>query len=82
MGQQLGHIKAARLDAPRLQKVLALLADGKPHTTRDIVRKARVLAVNACIAELRQHGAEITCVRQAAPNGDGWRWYYTLTKAP
>ena len=78
----LGHIHAAPLTSPRLQRVLALMADGKPRTTRDIVRKARVMAVNACMAELRHHGAEIQCVRQAARNGGGWRFYYTMTKAP
>lgn len=77
-----GHIHAAPLTSPRLCRVLALLADGKPHTTRDVVRKARVMAVSACMAELRQHGAEISCVRQAAPSGEGWRFYYTMTKAP
>lgn len=82
MTKVLGHIHAARLDSPRLQQVLALLKDGKPHTTRDIVRRARVMAVNAAISELRHHGAEITCVKQAAPGGQGWRFYYTMTKAP
>lgn len=76
---------AAPLSSPRLQRVLAVLSDGRPHTTRDIVRKGRVMAVNACISELRQHGAEITCVKRAAPlKGEGrvWRFYYTMTKAP
>ena len=82
MGGRLGHIHAATLSSPRLQRALAVLSDGRPHTTRDIVRKARVMAVNATIAELRHHGAEITCVRQPAPTGGGWRWYYTMTKAP
>ena len=82
MSAMLGHIRAARLDSPRLQRVLVLLADGKPRTTRDIVRKARVMAVNAVVAELRHHGAEITCSRQRAPGGHGWRFYYTMTKAP
>lgn len=76
----IGRIHAAPLTSPRLQRVLALLSDGKPRTTRDIVRKARVVAVNACVAELREHGAEISCVRQATPYG--WRFYYTMTKAP
>ena len=40
-------IRAAALTSKRLQRVLQLLADGRPHTTRDIVRKARVMAVNA-----------------------------------
>ncbi len=73
---------AAALTSPRLQRVLKLLSDGKPHTTRTIVRKAQVMAVNACISELRHHGAEITCVKQACPNGGGWRFFYTMTKAP
>lgn len=73
-------MNAAPLSSPRLQRVLALLRDGRPHTTRMIVRKARVMAVNACVAELRQHGAEILCHR-ARVNG-AWRYYYTMTKGP
>ncbi len=40
------------------------------------------MAVSASVAELRQHGAEITCVREAAPSGVGTCFYYTMTKAP
>jgi len=72
---------AARLTSPRLQRVLALLGDGRPHTTRDIVRKARVMAVNACVSELRFHGAEINCRSEVLPNGQR-RFYYTMTKGP
>lgn len=75
-----GHIHAASLASPRLQRVLQLLSDGKPRTTRDIVRKARIMAVPAVVAELRHHGAEIICVRQQTPMGP--RFYYTMTKAP
>lgn len=82
MSRATGSIHAGPLDGPRLQRVLRVLEDGRPHTTRDIVRKGRVMAVNACVAELRHHGAEISCVRQAAPNGGGWRFYYTMTKGP
>lgn len=82
MTRATGRIHAAPLTSPRLRRVLQLLEDGKPRTTRDIMRKARVMAVNACVAELRQHGAAITCKRRAAPNGKGWRFYYTMTKAP
>ena len=82
MSRATGSIHAAPLTSPRLQRLLALLSDGKPRTTRDIVRKARVMPVNTCVAELRSHGAEITCIRQATPNGKGWRIYYTMTKAP
>ena len=73
-------MNAAGLHSARLQRVLKLLGDGRPHTTREIVRKARVMAVNACIAELRQHGAEIHCLRRRV-NG-AWRFYYTMTKRP
>lgn len=73
-------IRAAALTSPRLQRVLALLKDGRPHTTRDIVRKARVMAVNACISELRHHGAEILCCQQVV--NDQRRFFYTMTKAP
>lgn len=82
MTGRLGQIHAAPLTSARLRRVLDLLSDGKPRTTREIVRKARVMAVNACIAELRHHGAEISCIRQPAPGGQGWRFYYTMTKAP
>ncbi len=82
MTRAIGHIHAAPLTSARLRRVLAVLSDGRPRTTRDIVRKANVVAVNAVVAELRQHGAEIKCVRTAAPNGDGWRFTYTMTKAP
>ena len=70
----------ATLTSPRLQRVLALLKDGRPYTTRQIVRRAHVIAVNAIISELRQNGAEIACVRQLLR--DRWVYYYTMTKGP
>ncbi len=77
-----GRIHSATLTSPRLRRVLAILADGRPRTTRDIVRKAGVMAVNACVAELRDLGAEITCVREVDPATKSPRWTYTMTKAP
>lgn len=71
---------AAGLHSPRLQRVLKLLRDGRPHTTRDIVRKAGVMAVNACVSELRHHGAEIICTQQIV--NDQRRFFYTMTKGP
>ena len=82
MSGRLGHIHAGGLHTPRLQRVLALMRDGQPRTTRAIVRGAKVMAVNAVISELRHHGAEIVCVRQIAPSGIGTAFYYTMTKAP
>lgn len=58
----MGRSHSARLDtSARLQRTLLHLADGKPHTTRDIVRGADVVAVNSCISELRVGGWDITC---------------------
>lgn len=66
---------AARLDrSDRLRRVLDLLSDGKPRTTRDIVVGAEVCAVNSCVAELRANGHAIACQRQ----GDVW-WYWIET---
>jgi hypothetical protein len=77
-----GQIHAATLTSPRLQRVLQLMADGKPRSTRAIVRGAKVMAVSAAMSELRTHGAEISCRREATSNGEGGRWIYTMTKAP
>lgn len=73
-------MKHASLASPRLQRVLALLKDGKPHTTREIVRKAHVVAVNSCIAELRANGAEILCTRERKK--DRLICRYRMTKEP
>lgn len=65
-------MKAARLEASaRLQRVHALLSDGQPRTTREIVVGAHVCAVNSCIAELRENGVAVRCERK----GDLW-WYW------
>lgn len=67
-------LKAASIaTSPRLQRVLAVLRDGEEHTTRDIVRRAHVCAVNSCIAELRANGYRIACQRRNAT------WRYRLT---
>lgn len=73
-------MRAGPLSSPRLQRVLRVLEDGRPHTTRDIVRRARVMAVNACVSELRHHGAEIAC-RSRIEDGRR-RFYYTMLKGP
>lgn len=54
----------------RLQRVRNVLMDGMRHTTRDIIRKARVCAVNSIVAELRANGMQIDCERI------GDRWFY------
>lgn len=71
---------AAGLTSPRLQRVLRVLKDGRAHSTREIVRKAGVMAVSAVVAELRQHGARIVCTQQLVD--DRRVWFYTMTKGP
>ncbi len=73
-------MNAASLKSPRLQRVLTVLSDGREHTTRDIVRKARVMAVSACVAELRVHGAQVDCAQRLVA---GVRiFYYRMIKGP
>lgn len=62
---------SARLaHSDRLQRVLRVLSDGRPHSTLDLMQRARVCAVNSCVAELRDNGVEINCTRK----GDVWRY--------
>lgn len=66
---------AARLHkSERLQRVHDALEEIRPRwlTTREIVEQAHVVAVSSCVAELRQNGARIDCVRE------GRVWNYRL----
>ncbi len=56
----------------RLQRTLAVLKDGKPHSTMDIIAQAQVCAVNSIAAELRENGYPVLCERR------GSAWYYQL----
>jgi hypothetical protein len=63
---------SARLDhSDRLQRVAALLADGREYSTLEIIEQARVCAVNSIIAELRANGIAIHCRRV----GDVWFYW-------
>ena len=55
----------------RLQRVMKVLKDGNKHTTRDIIRKASVCAVNSIVAELRANGIAVYCER----SGDKWSYW-------
>ena len=72
---------AAKLSgSPRLRRVLAVLLDGKEHSTRDLVVAAEVCAVNSIVAELRANGIAIHC--RLATDSDGGRlWLYSLGAA-
>ena len=57
-----GRIHAGRIESsPRLQRVLAVLERGGKWTTRQIVEHAQVMAVSACVAELRANGVNVQC---------------------
>lgn len=71
---------AAKLHSARLQRVLKVLSDGKPHTSLEITLEAGVVAVGTCISELRFRGAEITC--EQVMKDDRRVWQYTMTKRP
>ncbi len=52
----------ARIEtSERLQKVLAVLKDYRPRTTREIIHEADVCAVNSIISEIRANGFQIRC---------------------
>lgn len=57
-----GFMHSAKLkNSERLQRVLAVLKQGQPKTTRQIVQEASVCAVNSIISELRANGIPIDC---------------------
>lgn len=71
-------LHAARLSkSDRLMRVLTVLQSGGEHTTRDIIQKAAVCAVNSIIAELRANGINIECERR----GDAWFYWIPYAKA-
>jgi len=71
-------VHAARLShSDRLQRVQALLADGRPRSTMEIVRGAGVCAVNSIAAELRHNGVPVACQRV----GDIWLYWIEIPAA-
>lgn len=73
---------ARLIKSARLKRVHKLLSDGKWHSTWEIIQRAKVAAVNSCVAELRANGAVIeTEVRIDGPELER-RWFYKMTKGP
>jgi len=69
-------MNAAKLNkSTRLKRVLAVLRRGGAYSTRDLIRKAHVCAVNSIIAELRANGKQVECFRR------GGVWFYMLGRA-
>lgn len=48
----------------RLQRVEQFLSDGLFHSTMEIVNGAKVMAVNSAVAECRNNGLDIRCIRR------------------
>lgn len=59
----------------RLQRLRAILRDRRPHSTRDLIRRAHICAVSACVSELRSNGMDIACQRR------GGIWYYQMQRS-
>lgn len=59
-------------NSERLQRALKLLKKGGRYTTRQIIRKAHVCAVNSVIDEIRENGYNVPCKREKNI------WYYEL----
>ena len=81
-------MKSARLgSSPRLRRTLDLLERSRTDdgggwlTTRQIVRRASICAVNSVIAELRENGCTIACHVMTDAAGRR-RWRYRLESAP
>ena len=66
----MGRIHAAT----RLTRVLRVLRDGRPHTTRELIKQAEVCAVNTCVSEMRALGYVIEC-RSQGHDGHGAHVY-------
>jgi hypothetical protein len=66
-------IHAASLKtSARLQRVHSLLRKGAEFSTRDIIQRANVCAVNTIAAELKACGVPINCRR------DGKIYFYSI----
>lgn len=61
---------ASLAKSQRLQRVDQLLSDGREYSTMQIVRRAKVCAVNSIVSELRVGGRIIHCRREKDV------WYY------
>lgn len=69
-------VNSAQLEnSQRLQRTIAVLEDGREHTTLNIIANAKICAVNSAVAELRDNGFDIKCQRR------GDLWFYKMEMA-
>ena len=67
----------------RYNAVLNILSDHCWHSTRELVQRSGMCAINTIISELRQHGCEIECRQVRRPAyGTQHFFEYILNHAP
>ena len=59
-------------NSPRLQRLLAFLADGRARSTMEIIQGANIANVSSAVAELRFNGFPVAC------RPEGKIYYYSL----
>lgn len=69
-------------DSKRLQKLVAVLADGKRHTTRDIIMRTGICAVNSAASELRRNDVPVICKYQGMSEKRERIYDYWLEQEP
>lgn len=69
-------------ESKRLQRLAALLADGRRYSTRDIISATGICAVNSAASELRANNLPVEC-EYVGTNENGNRIYeYWLAAEP
>lgn len=63
-------------------RVLAALADGRPHTTRQLYREVGPCILHSRIADLRRKGYDIACEHIAGKGTGAGAYRYTWLDAP
>lgn len=64
---------AAKLDrSKRLQRIMKVLSDHKPHSSMELIRRAKTVAIGTDISEIRRNKRNVKCKRE------GKIWFYRL----
>lgn len=66
---------AAKVESSaRLTRVLRALKRKKKLSTRELIQRTDLCAINSIVSELRQNGYQIKCTRE------GMVWFYELER--
>ena len=64
---------AAKIDkSKRLQRIRKILSDHKPHSSMELIRRAKTVAIATDVSEIRHNNIDIQCKR------NGNVWYYRM----